>query len=117
MRAKCAFCENLINKGTIVCRSCVQTKKGRDALDIRTAADYSLSKSDYLLNALCFLHACGQLEDVMDKIESHVYEKMMASDIDVKTNPDDIIDELTLSEYNYAPRYPVGATMFKRGKS
>jgi hypothetical protein len=76
--SECLGCGYATRKGCKVCQSCYLKQDVRDRLNIRTASDYSLSKDDWLVNCLSFIHACGQLNDFIDKVDSDVMERMMS---------------------------------------
>lgn len=83
---KCIGCGNRANDGN-VCSSCSKNTEIRQALEVRISSDYSLSKNDWLINALSFVHACGALPEFIDKVESNVAEIMMAPFDGLKVNP------------------------------
>lgn len=97
---KCLSCNKATKKSITICEQCVRQKEIRYRFGIKTASDYQLSSEDYLHNAFCFLHACGQLQEVIDKIESEVAELMMNSVTTVNNNPNQLISSYCMEQYD-----------------
>lgn len=57
------------NTKLFICSRCLFSSEIRFKYGIGVASDYALGK-DYLTNCVAFLHACGQLENFLDKVYS-----------------------------------------------
>jgi len=69
-RLPCIHCGSGVNRGSgPFCLACLRTSEVLYRYGVRFARDYTLG-GDVLVNGMCFLHACGQLQPFLDKLES-----------------------------------------------
>jgi hypothetical protein len=93
---KCPGCDRNISLKNNYCSRC-QLK-----LDLSepTASNYKLTKDDWVVNALAFLHACGELEAFLDKVYSHSSELCMSVWSNGPGKPENLIDANILDQYD-----------------
>lgn len=89
----CDHCERPMSYEAVLCDKCANSSRLRAEYGIRTSADYGLG-DDYVINALCFLHACGVLDSFIDSIE---YWNNSTSGFTLRI--EDMFPELILSQY------------------
>lgn len=88
----CKIC-NLETSKPIICDKCVLKDENRKKVGLKVSSDYVLAKDDYVLNSLCFLHACGSLNDFLDKTESENTELMMSTWSNRPDIPDSVMNQ------------------------
>lgn len=117
----CAFCGKgcrILYGDKYACKPCMLSNLKE--LDIRTSNDYPLS-DDVLFNSLCFLHACGVLENFVEKVfdaKCAFYEDSSP----VNLCGEDVVDEFVLDLYddiskNYYRTRTLASPKIWRGKS
>jgi hypothetical protein len=89
----------------LVCGFCIRNKDVREELCIKTSSDYRLSSDDWFANAMSFLHACGVLNEFIDKVESDIAEIMMKTFNNSRVNLDSILTEKALLSYEEKNNY------------
>jgi hypothetical protein len=94
---QCDICGRTTNINNIVCSRCERTTVLKD---VPTSTDYCLSKDDWFINAMAFIHACGQYEEFMDKVSSSYPELMMGTWSNGPGIIEDLIDSSLLDEYD-----------------
>jgi hypothetical protein len=68
--------------------------------DTPTSSHYNLSKDDWVVNAMAFIHACGVLEEFIDKMHSFNPELMMNTWSDGSCVAEKLLDSTLLDEYD-----------------
>lgn len=92
----------------VLCKKCANSTRIRAEYGIRTAADYGLG-DDYVINALCFLHACGVLDSFIDRIQ-YWDDSTSAPALRVEDLvSDSILDKYNTNFYRPLPSPPFGS--------
>jgi len=102
---QCPDCDRTTSLKRDYCAKC-QLK--RDLL-CPTSSDYKLTKDDWVVNAMAFIHACGVLDEFIDKMHSLNPELMMNTRSDGSCVPEKVLDSTLLDEYDetsYKATYP-----------
>lgn len=98
---ECITCSRKIKMGAVICAKCVLKESNRQKADVFVPGDYLLSKDDYVLNGLAFLHACNALKDFIEKIESDDAETLMKTWSDGPCIPEKMIEEEAVEKYEF----------------
>lgn len=98
MRSKCITCDTFTK--LTICEKCVRKESNKQIAGIKTASDYHLVKGDWLINCLCFMDACGALEDFMETVSLET-SIGMSGESHRFFRPEKCIDENIMEEYEY----------------
>ena len=93
-------CDNCSRKTNIKNNLCSRCERKITLKNVPTSSDYHLSKDDWLMNAMCFIHACGVLEEFMEKMDSMNPQLMMNTWSNGPGVIENILDSTLLDEYD-----------------
>jgi hypothetical protein len=95
MNYECQHCKAQMKRAMILCNKCAVSSERQKQYGIRTASDYALEPGDSVINALCFLHACGVLDQFLDRGQ---YFDMSGPISEVR--PDDVVSQKVLDAHD-----------------
>lgn len=114
--SKCMSCDTRAYDSPL-CAACCKSKDIREAFGIKIPSDYSLSKDDWMVNALAFVHACGALPSFLDKVHSEVSEMMMAPFDRLRVDPVSLLSDEVLLSYDEKEFYGYHAFASRNNKT